>query len=171
MVGCMARLTVYLALALTLSACTAQPDPEPATPQRRGSLETTHHPAATDLPQDSPTPVELPAEGGTFGVAGEVDGVARECSFSARRDGEGLEVTCFSSGGRSISLSDLGVDLLQPDGSWKRLDMMLHPRWGTGSLRGGASIVWREDSAPESVSLRVWVGDAPAREVRLASGG
>ncbi|MDF1665039.1 MAG: hypothetical protein P1V97_24970 [Planctomycetota bacterium] len=87
------------------------------------------------------------------------------CKFYATRYGKELTVTCYKTD-QSISLNDFSL-WLKIAGEKVEAEMVTHPRWGTGTLQKGATIVWEFKNAPKGAPLRVQIDQGPVSVVEL----
>lgn len=74
-------------------------------------------------------------------------------------------VTCYKTE-QSIRLNDFRL-WLKIDGEDVVGKLIQHPRWGTGTLYKGATMVWIFKNAPKGSPLRVQINKGPVTIVEL----
>lgn len=87
------------------------------------------------------------------------------CKFFSTRSEKRLTITCYQTE-QPIRLNDFRL-WLKVAGREVDAKMVRHPRWGTGTLEKGATIVWEFNNAPRGVPLRVQIDQGPVSVVEL----
>lgn len=146
-----------LCAALSMSACASQ-----------GSKTSQSNSSSTEL-QSSRESYRVSggaARRQVFEVKGQHEGRPPfNCHFYAVRDGQRVTVTCTKTE-QGISLNDFRL-WLKIAGQEREAKLVSHPRWGTGILGKGGTMVWELDKALPGALLRIQVAEGPISVVSL----
>ena len=154
------RIRLYflaLCAVLSLSACAAQ-----------GSKTSQSSSSSTELQssRESYRVSGASSKRQLFEVKGQHEGrTPFNCHFYAIRDGQRVTVTCTKTE-QGISLNNFRL-WLKMAGQEREAKLVSHPRWGTGTLGKGGTMVWELDKAPAGALLRIQVAEGPISVVSL----
>lgn len=146
-----------LGVALLVSACASQ-----------GSKTSQSSSSSTELQssRESYRVSGIASRRQVFEVKGQHEGRPPfNCHFYAVRDGQRVTVTCTKTE-QGISLNDFRL-WLKTAGQEREAKLVSHPRWGTGILEKGATMVWELDKAPPGALLRIQVAEGPVSVLSL----